>query len=126
MPRDENRLVSKQAWVQLFASHSERQSIPTILRKHDHLATSAEIPLSLLDPPITPVGHLLVRYNGHLPDAPFDLETWGFSATGLVSQPLSLTAAELGRRFPVTSITTVIEFAGNGRALNDHPTEGIP
>jgi hypothetical protein len=44
----------------------------------------------------------------------------------LVSLPWIRTAAELARRFPVTSITKVIEFTGNGRALNDHPMEGIP
>jgi sulfite oxidase len=96
------------------------------LRRHDHQATNAESPLSLLDPPITPVGHLFVRNNGHLPDGPFDPETWPFSVTGLVSRPVNLTVTELERRFPVVSITTVIECAGNGRSLNLHPTEGIP
>jgi len=96
------------------------------LRRHDHQGTNAESPLSLLDPPITPVGQLFVRNNGHLPDGPSDPDTWPFSVTGLVSRPLSLTVTELERRFPVVSITTVIECAGNGRSLNLHPTEGIP
>ncbi|MCX7342344.1 MAG: sulfite oxidase [Hyphomicrobiales bacterium] len=97
-----------------------------LLRRHDHEAINAESPLSLLDPPITPVGQLFVRNNGHLPDRPLDTQTWPFSVTGLVCQPLSLTVGELERHFPVTSITTVIECAGNGRSLNDYPTEGIP
>jgi sulfite oxidase len=80
----------------------------------------------LLDPPITPVGQLFIRNNGHLPDGPFDAETWPLSVTGLVCEPLSLTVMELERRFPVGSITTVIECAGNGRSLNAYPTEGIP
>jgi len=98
----------------------------TLLRRHDHQAINAESPLSSLGQPITPVEQLFIRNNGHLPEGPFDAEKWTLSITGLVSQSLTLTIAELKDRFPVTSITTVIECAGNGRALNTHPTDGIP
>ncbi|MCZ8181472.1 MAG: sulfite oxidase [Beijerinckiaceae bacterium] len=96
------------------------------LRRHDHQATNAESPLTSLNSPITPVGQLFIRNNGDLPEGPFDVETWRLSVTGLVEQPQCFSVAELERRFPVASITTVIECAGNGRALNIHPTDGIP
>lgn len=96
------------------------------LRRHDHQATNAESPLSSLNQPITPVGQLFIRNNGRLPEGPFDAASWRLSVTGLVNQELKLSVAELVHRFPMVSITTVIECAGNGRALNIHPTDGIP
>ncbi len=96
------------------------------LLRHPHKATNAETPLKDLDPPITPVERLFVRNNGHRPNGPFDPETWPFTVSGLVARPMAVTVAALIQQFPVVSMTTVIECAGNGRALNIHPTDGIP
>jgi sulfite oxidase len=82
-----------------------------------------ETPVALLDSWITPVEHFYVR--SHMPTPPgLDAETWTLRVDGEVTTPLTLTLAEL-RAMPSTTITTVLECAGNGRAFFDPPVAGI-
>ena len=82
-----------------------------------------ESPVPLLDSWITPVEHFYVR--SHLPVPPgIDAATWALQVDGEVNTATSLSVDEL-RKMPVTSVTAVLECAGNGRAFFDPPVAGI-
>jgi len=63
---------------------------------------------------LTPPGHFFVR--SHFPAPTVDPATWQLELSGLVREPLTLSLADL-RAMPTTSITSVLECAGNGRGL---------
>lgn len=82
-----------------------------------------ETPVALLDSWITPVEHFYVR--SHMPPpAALDATTWALDVEGEVGTPLTLSLDEL-RKMPSTTITAVLECAGNGRAFFDPPVAGI-
>src|SRR5687767_2266254 len=82
-----------------------------------------ETPVALLDSWITPVEHFYVR--SHLPVPPgLDAKAWTLQVEGDVNTPLSLGLDEL-RKMPATTVTAVLECAGNGRAFFDPPVAGI-
>ena len=82
-----------------------------------------EAPVALLDSWITPVEHFYVR--SHLPLPPgLEAATWTLQVEGDINAPLSLTLDDL-RKMPSTTITAVLECAGNGRAFFDPPVAGI-
>src|SRR5687768_12766768 len=82
-----------------------------------------ETPVALLDSWITPIEHFYVR--SHLPTPPgLDAKAWTLQVEGDVNTPLSLGLDEL-RKMPATTVTAVLECAGNGRAFFDPPVAGI-
>jgi sulfite oxidase len=82
-----------------------------------------ETPVALLDSFITPVEHFYVR--SHMPTpAGLDAATWTLHVDGEVDTPLTLTFDEL-RKLPSTTVTAVLECAGNGRAFFEPPVAGI-
>jgi DMSO/TMAO reductase YedYZ molybdopterin-dependent catalytic subunit len=74
---------------------------------------NAETPLDLLTTYITPNELFFVRHHWNV-TAP-DPRTWRFTVDGEVARPLSLSIADL-KRFSRTTVTCVLECAGNGRA----------
>jgi DMSO/TMAO reductase YedYZ molybdopterin-dependent catalytic subunit len=82
-----------------------------------------ETPVALLDSWITPVEHFYVRQHMPTP-AGLDAASWTLHVEGEVDNPINLTLDEL-RKMPSTTITTVLECAGNGRAFFDPPVAGI-
>ncbi|HEV8231898.1 MAG TPA: sulfite oxidase [Thermoanaerobaculia bacterium] len=76
-------------------------------------APDAETPLDLLTTYITPNELFFVRHhwNATMPDP----RTWTLTVDGEVARPLSLSVAEL-KRFPRTTVTCVLQCAGNGRS----------
>ena len=86
---------------------------------------NVETPFDLLDLPLTPAQGFFVRNNGTCPEGiPLDPDAWTLTIDGHVSDRRSLSVADLKRDFEVASVTTVLECAGNGRALLDPPVEG--
>jgi sulfite oxidase len=85
-------------------------------------APDAETPLDLLTTYITPNDLFFVRH--HWNAAAPDLRTWRLTVDGEVSQPLSLSIAEL-KRFPRTAAACVLQCAGNGRAYFQPVVPGI-
>ena len=82
-----------------------------------------ETPVALLDSWLTPVEHFYVR--NHMPTpAGLDAATWSLQVEGDVDTPVSLSLDEL-RKMPSTTITAVLECAGNGRVFFDPPVAGI-
>jgi sulfite oxidase len=82
-----------------------------------------ETPVALLDSAITPVEHFYVRTHMPVP-ASLDTASWAVQIEGEVKTPLTLSLDEL-KRLPSTTITAVLECAGNGRAFFDPPVAGI-
>lgn len=73
----------------------------------------AETPLEALDTYITPNDLFFVRshWNPTFPDP----KTWKLEVDGEVDRPLALSLSDL-RRMPQTSVTCVLQCAGNGRS----------
>ena len=63
---------------------------------------------------LTPANQFFVR--SHFQPPTIDPRTWRLELGGLVHEPFSLTLAEL-HAMPTTSVTSVLECAGNGRGL---------
>lgn len=82
-----------------------------------------ETPVALLDSFITPVEHFYVR--SHLPTPPgLDASMWTLQVEGEVDSATTLGLDDL-RKMPATTVTIVLECAGNGRAFFDPPVAGI-
>lgn len=86
-------------------------------------ALNIEPSLDALRAPLTPAGVLFVRNNGTLPEA---VPGWEIVIEGLVERPLRLSLAALRQGFPESSVTAVLECAGNGRRGFDPPAQGLP
>ncbi|WP_434631601.1 molybdopterin-dependent oxidoreductase [Chromobacterium sp. CV08] len=73
---------------------------------------------------ITPNEAVFVRY--HLADHPLDIDpaTHTLTIAGKVSRPLTLTLADLKKRFETVRQTVVMQCAGNGRGLSQPRVQG--
>jgi len=71
---------------------------------------------------LTPIETFYVR--NHYPTPAIDASGWDLSITGSVDEELSLSIAELKRRFPTASVVTTMECAGNGRTGFSPPSDG--
>jgi sulfite oxidase len=85
-------------------------------------AIDAETPLDALTTYITPNDLFFVRHHWN-PMYP-GVRTWTLAVDGEVGNPLSLTLADL-RRMPKTTVTCVLQCAGNGRALHRPIVPGV-
>jgi len=85
-------------------------------------AIEAETPLDALTTYLTPNDLFFVRHhwNPMYPGA----KTWSLTIDGEVERPLSLKLADL-RRLPRTTVTCVLQCAGNGRALHTPIVPGV-
>ncbi len=113
------------AWTDLFAQSpgpsvapGKEKLLVRSLRPPDY-----EAPVSLLDSYITPVEHFYVRSHMPIP-LTLDAASWSLQLEGDLNTPTSLSLDDL-RKMPSTSITAVLECAGNGRAFFDPPVAGI-
>jgi DMSO/TMAO reductase YedYZ molybdopterin-dependent catalytic subunit len=82
----------------------------------------AEAPLDALTSYITPSDLFFVRH--HWRETVPDPLTWTLTVDGEVARPLKLSLGEL-RRMPRTTITCVLQCAGNGRSLHVPPVPGV-
>jgi len=73
-----------------------------------------ETPPHLLDDKITPANRFFIRNNG-IPPVGLDPETWALEIDGLVETPMTLTIAELKKRFKTHTLQLQLECGGNGR-----------
>ncbi len=87
---------------------------------------NAETPAHLLDDEITPARHLFIRNNGVPPAAAtIDPLAWTLEVGGeSAANTLSLTVAELMRRFEHHSYQLQLECGGNGRSEFVPPASG--
>ena len=85
-------------------------------------AIDAETPLDALTTYITPNDLFFVRHhwNPMYPGA----KTWALTVDGEVENPLRLTLADL-KRLPKTTVTCVLQCAGNGRSLHRPIVPGV-
>ncbi|MGU9982576.1 sulfite oxidase [Phreatobacter sp. HK31-P] len=93
------------------------------LRWLDDPAINGEPDAEALDPAITPVEAFFVRNNGDMPGET-DPEAWQLEVGGEVHRSRIFTIKDLKERFPVESVTAVLECAGNGRAFLTPPVSG--
>jgi DMSO/TMAO reductase YedYZ molybdopterin-dependent catalytic subunit len=84
---------------------------------------NAETPPHLLNDDVTPTARHFIRNNG-IPPANMDAGTWKLTVDGLVDKPMTLSIADLRRRFQVVSHKLTIECGGNGRGFFDPPAKG--
>lgn len=84
---------------------------------------NAECPPHLLDDEVTPTARHFVRNNG-IPPANMDAANWKLQIDGEVTSPMTLSIAELKRRFEVVKLQLTIECGGNGRAFFDPKARG--
>jgi DMSO/TMAO reductase YedYZ molybdopterin-dependent catalytic subunit len=85
-------------------------------------ALDAETPLELLTDYLTPNDLFFVRH--HWVPTIVDPSTYRLDIDGEVDQPQRLSLDDL-RRLPQTSVTCVLQCAGNGRALYEPPIAGV-
>lgn len=81
-----------------------------------------EMPLSFFNDYITPVEHFFIRTHTYAPQV--DLAQWRLTVEGQVQNPLTLTLADI-KQMPRVELTSVLECAGNGRALYQPPVTGL-
>ncbi|MDX1737029.1 MAG: sulfite oxidase [Alphaproteobacteria bacterium] len=84
---------------------------------------NAETPPHLLDDMITPTARHFIRNNGLLPDE-MNADNWELTIDGLVDNPMTLSIADLKKKFKVHKMALTIECGGNGRAAFDPPAKG--
>jgi DMSO/TMAO reductase YedYZ molybdopterin-dependent catalytic subunit len=88
-------------------------------------AINAETPLDALTTYITPNDLFFVRSHWNPAyESPKSLRTWSLSVDGEVERPLALKLADL-KAMPRTTVTCVLQCAGNGRALHKPPVPGV-
>ena len=85
-------------------------------------AIDAETPLDALTTYLTPNDLFFVRHHW-VPQMP-DKATWKLTVDGEVARPLELSLSDL-KRLPRTSITGVLQCAGNGRGLMKPVVPGV-
>lgn len=100
---------------------------PALAEKRDMIVrstrpTDLEMPLSAFRDWITPVEHFFVRSHHYTPK--IDAAAWRLEVAGQVSQPLTLTLAEL-KQMPSVELVSVLECAGNGRGLYEPSMPGL-
>jgi DMSO/TMAO reductase YedYZ molybdopterin-dependent catalytic subunit len=84
---------------------------------------NAETPPHLLNDDVTPTNRHFIRNNG-IPPENTGAEGWNLTVDGLVSNPMTLSIADLKSKFEVVTERLVIECGGNGRAFFDPPAKG--
>jgi len=84
---------------------------------------NAETPPHLLDDAITPTARHFIRNNG-IPPEEVDASSWTLTVDGLVDNPMTMTIAEMEKKFDVQTMALAIECGGNGRAAFDPPAKG--
>lgn len=94
---------------------------PLIVRSRRPL--NLETPVATLDHRLTPVEQFFVR--SHFGAPAVDLIPWEVEVVGLVERPLRMGTEELGR-LGQTTVTAVLQCAGNGRALYRPRVPGVP
>lgn len=83
---------------------------------------NAETPAHLLDEDITSLRRLFARNTGAMPViGAAAVAAWTLAIDGFVRTPRSWTIVALQQEFETVSVTSVIECAGNGRALFPQP-----
>ncbi len=82
-----------------------------------------ETPTDRLTTYITPNEDFFVRH--HSPTEAPDPDGWSLAVEGEVARPFRLSLDEL-KRFPPTTVTCVLECAGNGRSLYQPSVQGLP
>lgn len=87
---------------------------------------NAETPPHLLDNDVTPNARHFVRNNGIIPDQLLagNADGWTLTVDGEVRRPLTLSLAELTRKFDVVTLQLQLECGGNGRAGFNPPARG--
>src|SRR5450631_4858536 len=85
-------------------------------------AADAETPLDVLTSYLTPNDLFFVRHHW-IPMYP-SVHTWRLVLDGEVESPLSLDLTEL-RRLPKSTVTCVLQCAGNGRAFHKPVVAGV-
>lgn len=83
---------------------------------------NAETPLDTLTTYLTPNELFFIRHHWN-PTIP-DPKRWSLTVDGDVARPLRLTLADL-KRLPRTTVTCVLQCAGNGRALHEPKVPGL-
>ena len=81
-----------------------------------------EMPLEFFNDYLTPAEHFFVRTHTYVPR--IAAGEWRLEVAGQVEKPLSLTMSEL-RKLPRVDLISVLECAGNGRALYQPTVPGL-
>jgi len=84
---------------------------------------NAETPPHLLDDAITPNSRHFVRNNG-IPPEDVDVDKWTLTIDGLVDTPMTLSIADLKKKFKTHKMAITVECGGNGRFAFDPPAKG--
>jgi DMSO/TMAO reductase YedYZ molybdopterin-dependent catalytic subunit len=113
-----NSAVAQALGAANSASTPEAAALLKVVGAPQNLAT----PLSSFDRLLTPTEVFFVR--SHFGPPSLD-PARKLSIEGLVNKPLALTADELRSRFKETTVTAVLQCAGNGRALHTPRVPGI-
>jgi DMSO/TMAO reductase YedYZ molybdopterin-dependent catalytic subunit len=93
-----------------------------LLLLNDH-PLNAETPPELLDDAITPTSRHFIRNNG-VPPENVDPDAWRLTIDGFVDTPMTLSIAELRRKFETTTLALTLECGGNGRGFFSPPAKG--
>jgi len=97
-------------------------SSPRRLLQLNGYPINAETPLDALTSYLTPNELFFIRHHWN-PTIP-DPARWSLTVDGDVAKPLQLTLADL-KRLPRTTVTCVLQCAGNGRALHRPRVPGL-
>lgn len=121
--RDWIRSAAALPWAGAALAHGEaaaRDQPGTIVRQYE--PRNQESPFSGLDGPITPTERFFVR--SHFPTPRIDPAGYRLKVEGRVRQPLELSLDDLAG-LPGSSMTALLECAGNGRVFLSPRADGL-
>ena len=112
---------------QLLAMMAASAPFSSAAPKKDMLVRAArpedlEMPMSGFSQAITPIENFFVRSHHYLPKV--DINEWRLIISGEVANPITLTIADL-KKMPRVELVSVLECAGNGRALYEPTVPGL-
>jgi sulfite oxidase len=100
------------------------ETTPRLIR-HADAGLNAEARTHDLNDPITPADRVFIRSNGATHGVDLDPARWTLRVDGEVERALAFSVIDLQTSFDTVSVSTVMECAGNGRAMFSPRTDGI-
>jgi DMSO/TMAO reductase YedYZ molybdopterin-dependent catalytic subunit len=114
------RTLAAPAFAPQIGSFAADRQKKNMIQRSDH-PLDLEMPFDGFDSWITPIERFYVRSHHYTPTV--NIAEWRLKIDGEVQQPITLTIDDL-KKMPRVELVSVMECAGNGRALFEPPVAG--